>query len=193
MYRRNSLRLPAQKKEIINVAIHCNITHQKPKKMKKEINNSESHSPIQASQSLSRGVIHYAFQHQKKSRTDVIDYVFQRLAFLFLLAHLTLFTPSCATLKNNTNKETTTIQTNAECGMCKEKIEGKLNYTKGIVFAELDVPSKELTVKYKTDKITLEEIRVLISEIGYDADEVKANPESQENLPKCCQPGGMSR
>jgi copper chaperone CopZ len=146
--------------------------------MKKSIRNSESHSPIQASQSRS---------------TDVRSYVFQHLALLFLLPSFLLITPSCATLKNSTSKETTTIQTNAECGQCKEKIEGKLNYTKGIIFAELDVPSKELTVKYKTNKITLEEIRVLVSEIGYDADEVKANPESQENLPKCCQPGGMSR
>jgi len=31
---------------------------------------------------------------------------------------------------------TSQIQTSAQCGDCKERIEGKLNYTKGIKFAE---------------------------------------------------------
>lgn len=83
------------------------------------------------------------------------------------------------------------IKTSAECGSCKERMEAKLNYVKGIAFAELNYETKELTVKFKTDKITLEEIKKIISDLGYDADEVKANPEAQAKLPKCCQPGGM--
>jgi mercuric ion binding protein len=31
--------------------------------------------------------------------------------------------------------EEAVIQTSAQCGDCKERIEGKLNYTKGVVFA----------------------------------------------------------
>lgn len=83
------------------------------------------------------------------------------------------------------------IKTSAECGSCKERMEAKLNYVKGISFAELNYETKELTVKFKTDKITLAEIKKIISDLGYDADEVKANPEAQAKLPKCCQPGGM--
>lgn len=108
-----------------------------------------------------------------------------------LIIVLVITTQSCATLKNNQSKETITIQTNAECGMCKERIEGELNYVKGIVYAELDVASKELTIKYKPQKITPDEIREKVSKIGYDADQVKADPNAQQNLPKCCQPGGM--
>lgn len=85
------------------------------------------------------------------------------------------------------------IKTSAECGSCKKRIEGKLNYTAGIRFAELDVPSKNLTVKYSEKKITLKEIKKIVSEIGYDADEVKAIPEAVEKLPACCKPGGMSK
>jgi periplasmic mercuric ion binding protein len=87
--------------------------------------------------------------------------------------------------------QSATIQTSAECGSCKERLEEKLNYTKGVVFSNLDVPTKVLTVKFKTEKITLEEIKKIVSELGYDADDVKANPEKQKKLPKCCQPGGM--
>ncbi|MBI1835897.1 MAG: heavy-metal-associated domain-containing protein [Flavobacteriia bacterium] len=84
------------------------------------------------------------------------------------------------------------IKTSSECNMCKERLEEKLNYTKGIQYVNLDVPTKMLTVKYKEEKITLEKIKTIISETGYDADDVKANPEAQQKLPKCCQPHGMS-
>lgn len=83
------------------------------------------------------------------------------------------------------------IHTSAECGSCKERLEGKLNYTKGIMFADLDIPSKDLTVKYKTKKISLEEIKKIISETGYDADDVKANSKAYEALPQCCKVNGM--
>lgn len=82
------------------------------------------------------------------------------------------------------------IQTNAQCGDCKERIEGKLNYTKGIKFAELDDQTKIVTVKYDPNKISLESIKHIIAKIGYDADEVKAAQEDVEKLPKCCQPKG---
>lgn len=84
------------------------------------------------------------------------------------------------------------IKTSTECNLCKERLEEKLNYTKGIQFVNLDVPTKMLTVKYNEEKITLEKIKSLISETGYDADEIKANPISQKKLPKCCQPNGMT-
>ncbi len=87
--------------------------------------------------------------------------------------------------------ETVVIMTSAECGECKERIEGALNYTKGVKFAELDVPSRKLTVKFKNDVISLEEIKKQLSLLGYNADEVKADPVAYEKLPACCKAGGM--
>lgn len=87
--------------------------------------------------------------------------------------------------------ETASIQTSAECGACKERLEGMMNYTKGVKFAELDLETKKLTVKFNPKVITLAELKKKIADIGYDADEVKANPEAQEKLPACCKPGGM--
>jgi len=83
------------------------------------------------------------------------------------------------------------IKTSAECGSCKERIEDKLNYVGGVRFAELDLETRMLTVKFSPKKISLEELRSIISELGYDADDVKANPEAVEKLPSCCKPGGM--
>lgn len=85
------------------------------------------------------------------------------------------------------------IKTSSECGMCKERIEGKLDYTKGIKNSNLDIDSKVLTVKYDPNKITVEQIKTIVVELGYDADDQKANTEAQQNLPKCCQPHGMGK
>lgn len=86
---------------------------------------------------------------------------------------------------------TVEIQTSAECGECKERLEGALNFTKGVSFAELDLNSRKLTVKFKTATISLEEIKKQISLLGYHADEVKADQVAFDKLPACCKPGGM--
>lgn len=87
--------------------------------------------------------------------------------------------------------KTVIIQTSAECGECEERLESHLNYTKGVVFAELDLTTMKLTVKYKTKWVTLDEIKRKIADLGYQADDVKANPEAYEKLPACCKAGGM--
>ena len=87
-------------------------------------------------------------------------------------------------------KQTIVIQTSAQCDDCKERIEGMLNYTKGVKFAELDLENKKVSVKYKTKKINAQEIKDIIAKIGYDADETKANADAVKKLPKCCQPNG---
>lgn len=85
------------------------------------------------------------------------------------------------------------IQTSAECSSCKNRIENKLNYAAGIKFAELNLDDKKLTVKYNSGKIKLEDIKKIISETGYDADNIKAIPAAVEKLPACCKPGGMKK
>jgi len=87
--------------------------------------------------------------------------------------------------------KTIVIQTSAECGDCEERIEGLLNYTKGVSFAELNLENMKLTVKFKPSVITEAEIKDKISKLGYDADDVKAEHEAMMKLPECCQPHGM--
>lgn len=80
------------------------------------------------------------------------------------------------------------IKTSAICDMCKERIEEELNYTKGISWSKLDLETNSITVKYKTKKIELHEIKQIVSSIGYDADDIKANKEALNKLPNCCKP-----
>ena len=92
-----------------------------------------------------------------------------------------------ASAKKGNLTEVMVINTSAQCDMCRMKIEGKLNESKGVRMATLDIKTKKLTVKYNPEKTSPEEIKKTVSALGYDADEVKANTEAHKNLPECCQ------
>ncbi len=78
------------------------------------------------------------------------------------------------------------IKTSAVCGMCKRKIEKNLAYEKGIEDVNLDIPSKILTVTYNAKKTNAAEIKKIINNTGYDADEMASNPAAYEKLSSCC-------
>lgn len=78
------------------------------------------------------------------------------------------------------------INTSAQCGMCKDRIEKALSYEKGVTGSSLDTETKAVTVTYKPDKTNPDKIRVAISKAGYEADDLKADPIAYEKLPACC-------
>jgi len=78
------------------------------------------------------------------------------------------------------------IKTSSQCDMCKERIEEALAFEKGVKAAELDLESKIVTVTYKTNKTSPEKIRKAISKVGYDADDVPADPKAYAKLDACC-------
>lgn len=89
--------------------------------------------------------------------------------------------------------QTIVIHTSAECEQCEERLENGLNFTKGVSFAELNLETQDITIKYSTKKLTPEKLRAIINELGYDADATKAKPDAVEKLPACCKPGGMGK
>lgn len=96
---------------------------------------------------------------------------------------------STSTMAQDTKKkiETVEIQTTAVCDMCKELIVDKtLAFEKGLKFAEMNVETGVLTVRYRNDKTSLSHIRNVISDLGYSADSVKADPVAYDNLHFCC-------
>ncbi len=82
------------------------------------------------------------------------------------------------------------IQTSAQCGDCKERIETALNQSKGVVYAELNLETKVVDVKFKPAKTNKETLQMVLVNIGYQADDKKPNQEALKALPLCCQPGG---
>ncbi len=81
------------------------------------------------------------------------------------------------------------IKTTAQCGTCKENIEKALMMEKGVRFAELDVKTQNARVIYNSKRTTPEQLRKAISGVGYDADEVPADPVAVERLKPCCKKG----
>ena len=82
------------------------------------------------------------------------------------------------------------IQTTAQCGECKTNIEKALMAEKGVRFAELDIKSKKVKVVYNSKKITPEQLRTVISKVGYDADDIPADTAAVERLKPCCTKDG---
>jgi len=96
---------------------------------------------------------------------------------------------STSTMAQNKTKkvETVEIQTSAVCDMCKELIIDKnLVFEKGLKYAEMDVETGVLTVRYRNDRTSAAHIRNLISDLGYSADSVLADPIAYDNLHFCC-------
>ncbi len=83
--------------------------------------------------------------------------------------------------------EEVTFKTSAKCGMCKERIEHDLSLTKGVEKAVLNLDDKTVQISYNAKKTNPEKLKVKISKIGYDADEVVADQKSHDKLPACCQ------
>ncbi len=83
------------------------------------------------------------------------------------------------------NKEVI-IQTSAQCEMCKEKLESNLAFEKGIKGVSLDMETKQISISYNPKKTNPATLKNRISDIGYDADDIKADTEVYKNLPMCC-------
>jgi mercuric ion binding protein len=82
------------------------------------------------------------------------------------------------------------------CEDCKRRIETYLNRYDGILTIQVNWRSKITTVKYLTDRTDIEQIKTAIANAGYDADDVPANEESYNRLPKTCkkpEDGGPSK
>jgi len=110
------------------------------------------------------------------------------LKTLFLLATLTMSTVVFSQEVKKT--EIIKIKTSAQCDQCKERIEKTMAYEKGVKKSNLDIETAVLTVEYSPKKTSPEKIKKAVSDVGYDADEVLANPEAYQKLPTCCKKGG---
>ena len=97
-----------------------------------------------------------------------------------------LFFGTSVLAQDKKNSEEITIKTSAICGMCKERIEHDMSYAKGVKSVSLDLETKDLTVNYNPKKTTPGELRKAVSKIGYDADDLVADPKAYEKLPACC-------
>jgi hypothetical protein len=101
------------------------------------------------------------------------------------------FISNAAMAQQNSNQKAV-IKTVLYCDHCKEcetcglKFKSEMLKIKGLKMYELDDKAMTFTVYYNPKKTDLESIKMAISKLGYDADDVKADPQAYENLDGCC-------
>ncbi|TNF25426.1 MAG: copper chaperone [Bacteroidetes bacterium] len=88
--------------------------------------------------------------------------------------------------------ETITIKTSIFCDHCMEcddcgfNIDTHIRKLKGVRKVSIKPEEKAVEVTFRADKTTPDEIRGAISKAGFDADDVKADPEAYAKLDGCC-------
>ncbi len=111
------------------------------------------------------------------------------LKSIFFLA--LLFFASNTAYAQKTNQKAvikTTFNCNhcAVCETCGLKFKTEMLKIKGVKMYELDDKAMTFTIYYNSKKTNLQAIKVGISKLGYDADEVKATAEGIASLDGCC-------
>ncbi|HLC83710.1 MAG TPA: heavy-metal-associated domain-containing protein [Bacteroidia bacterium] len=106
---------------------------------------------------------------------------------------LTLLSVSTFAQKGKPKKiQTAVIKTMIYCDHCKkcetcgDKFQKELYGEAGIKRVDVDPKAMTITVTYDTRKTDVGKIRLCISKLGYDADELKADPEGVSKLDGCC-------
>ena len=74
----------------------------------------------------------------------------------------------------------------AQCGMCAMTIEEALTKVDGVKKAYVDMDALKVTVAYDVEIANITTIESVISNAGYQANEISANAEVYKNLPGCC-------
>ena len=88
--------------------------------------------------------------------------------------------------------ETITIKTSIVCDHCMEcddcgyNIDTGIRKAKGIRKVKINPEESSVEVTYRSDKTTPDEIRAALAKVGFDADDVKADPEAYAKLDGCC-------
>lgn len=73
-----------------------------------------------------------------------------------------------------------------QCETCGQLFEKKLIREKGVQMVTLNETEMTITVFFNSKKTDLPTIRTAISQLGYNADEIKADPKAYESLDDCC-------
>lgn len=119
----------------------------------------------------------------------------KRDGYQLLILFLFILIMSCCNNPNDNASEPQTEVANGisrstfkvwgNCGMCKETIERSLA-VEGVINAEWDSDTKNMSVEFDGSKITLDKIQELISGSGYDTPKYKAKDSTYSRLHECC-------
>ena len=94
---------------------------------------------------------------------------------------------------NNASEEMVINTPTIQCGMCQKIIEVGLAKVDGVSNPKVDLKKKKTILFHDPEKTNIKSIEKVVSELGYQANTLKANPDSYAELPACCKIGGMDK
>jgi copper chaperone CopZ len=103
-----------------------------------------------------------------------------------LLAIAAILTLGANAQQVSKGEQTVTIQTNGVCQKCADKFKENVPYFKGVKSYSYDMKTAKLTINYDAKKTNPDQLRTEVSKLGYNADNVKADPAARAKLPACC-------
>lgn len=102
-----------------------------------------------------------------------------------IILFISLFIALSSNAQDKGVVKTSTISVKGNCEECKKRIENAADI-KGVKLAVWDEVTQALTITYKTDKVSIEQIEKAIAASGHDVGAVKGNDAKYNNLPDCC-------
>lgn len=104
---------------------------------------------------------------------------------IFISIAIFFFTVAGATAQKASDKAVfkTPIQ---NCDKCKEIVEFFVSKSEGVTAVKVDLKKQTTTVTWLTERTDKETIKVVISGLGFAADDVEADEFAYKRLPACC-------
>lgn len=112
--------------------------------------------------------------------------VYMKRILIFLLALAPFF------LHAQTKVATIVVKASIYCDHCKkcescgERLENAIREEKGIKRVDINEKEKSVSIVYNTSKTSAEKLRQAIANAGFDADDIKGNPEAYAKWDDCC-------
>ncbi|HRN73371.1 MAG TPA: heavy-metal-associated domain-containing protein [Ginsengibacter sp.] len=107
-------------------------------------------------------------------------------AFILSLLTLMVFSAPSAVVAQKPVKAVISVP-NAQDEACKDRIEKFLAREYGVLSSNVNYRRHTVTVSWVPGRTNIENIKTALANLGYDADDVKAEPEAYKRLPKTCQ------
>lgn len=73
-----------------------------------------------------------------------------------------------------------------QCETCKDRVEFFIAREYGVSSVKVNIKQRTTTVTWLNDRTTLENIKVAIANLGFDADDIEAEESAFKRLPKEC-------
>lgn len=104
----------------------------------------------------------------------------------FFIAISTVFIITGAASAQKTSDKAVIKTPLQNCEKCKEIIEFFVSKSEGVTSVKVDLKKQTTTVTWLTERTDKETIKVVISGLGFAADDIEADEFAYKRLPACC-------